>query len=266
VYCLETKPAPKDAIALCRSAPYVGDTTHPDQTIQMNRLVLYNYFRSSTSFRVRIALELKKLIYEYKPIHLLNNGGEQHSSEYKSLNPMGGVPTLVHVTQNGDRKIIAQSLAIIEYLDEVFRDNHPLYPQDPYQKALIRQFCEIINADTHSYGNLRTLQYLEKNFNVTEEQKNNWIHHWILIGLQACEDFLTLHNKNSSHLLFCFGEEITAADLVLIPQIVTAQRFKVPLHSLPTIMKIFNNCMEIDAFKKAHPFRQIDTPDELRLT
>lgn len=232
----------------------------------MDKLILYNYFRSSTSFRVRIALELKKLAYEYKPIHLLNNGGEQHSSEYRKINQMGGVPTLVHIKSNGEQCTIAQSMAIIEYLDDVFHETHSLYPKEPYQKALVRQFCENINADTHAYGNLRTLQYLEKNLNVNEDQKNHWIHHWILSGLNACEKFLNLHKGRPDKSVFCFGEEITAADLVLIPQIITSQRFKVPLDGLPTLMKIFEKCMEIDAFKKAHPFRQIDTPDELKIS
>lgn len=225
----------------------------------MNQLVLYNYFRSSTSFRVRLALEIKKLPYEYKPIHLLNNGGEQHSAEYRTLNAMGGVPTLIHHV-NSEKRAIGQSMAITQYLDETFPQTYQLFPKDPWQKSLVIQFCENINADTHAYGNLRTLQYLEKNFSANDEQKTKWIHHWTLAGLNACEKMLEKHAG-----LFSFGDEITAADTFLIPQIVSAQRFKVPLEPFNKINQVFNHCMGIESFKKAHPFRQIDTPAELRI-
>ncbi|MCM2355035.1 MAG: maleylacetoacetate isomerase [Pseudobdellovibrio sp.] len=226
----------------------------------MDKLALYNYFRSSTSYRARIALEVKKLPFDYKPIHLLNNGGEQHSAEYHALNPMGGVPTLVH-EMNGKKNVIGQSMAICEYLDEAFPQSYQLFPKDPYKKALVKQFCENINADTHAYGNLRTLQYLEKNFGATEEQKTKWIHYFITAGLTACEKMLEKHSGS-----FCFGDEITAADLFLVPQIFTSQRFKVPLEAFPYINKIVNHCSSIDAFKKAHPFRQVDTPEDLRIS
>ncbi len=224
----------------------------------MDKLTLFNYFRSSTSYRVRLALEVKKLSYEYKPIHLLNNGGEQHSAEYRALNPMGGVPTLVHET-GATKNVIGQSIVIAEYLDEAFPQSYQLFAKDPYKKALIKQFCENINADTHAYGNLRTLQYLEKNFSATDEQKNKWIHTWTAAGLQACEKMLEKYSGK-----FCFGDEITAADIFLVPQIFTAQRFKVPLESYPLITKIVNHCNSLEAFKKAHPFCQIDTPAELK--
>lgn len=220
----------------------------------MDKLVLFNYFRSSTSYRVRLALEVKKLSYEYKPVHLLNNGGEQHSAEYRALNPMGGVPTLVH-----GKNVLGQSIAIIEYLDDAFPQSYQLFAKDPYKKALIKQFCENINADMHAYGNLRTIQYLEKNFSANEEQKTQWIHSWTSAGLAACEKMLEKHSG-----LFCFGDEITAADLFLVPQIFTANRFKVPLENFPLITKIVNHCNSLEAFKKAHPFCQIDTPAELR--
>lgn len=225
----------------------------------MDKLMLYNYFRSSTSYRARIALEVKKLSFEYKPIHLLNNGGEQHSAEYRALNPMGGVPTLVHET-NGEKRVIGQSIVICEYLDEAFPQSYQLFPKDPYKKALVKQFCENINADTHAYGNLRTLQYLEKNFGATEDQKAQWAHHWTTSGLTACEKMLEKYSGT-----FCFGNEITAADVFLAPQIFTAQRFKVPLEAFPKIMQIANHCNSLDSFKKAHPLRQLDTPADLRI-
>lgn len=230
----------------------------------MSKLTLYNYFRSSTSFRVRIALELKKLEYTYQTVHLLNHGGEQNLPFYRQLNPMGGVPTLVHElpTETGqtETRQIGQSIAIIEYLDDTFPQSYQLFPKEAYLKALVKQFCENINADTHAYGNLRTLQYLEKHFHVNEEQKMQWIHHWTLSGLEACEKMLNLHSG-----LFCFGDQITAADAFLIPQIVTAQRFKVPLDAFTKMNQIFNHCMNLESFQKAHPFRQIDTPAELKI-
>lgn len=221
----------------------------------MNTIKLYNYFRSSTSFRVRIALELKKLSYEYIPVHLLNNGGEQNSEAYKKLNPMGGVPTLVHGTET-----IGQSYAILEYLDEAFPETAQLLPKDVKLKAHIRQFCQIINADTHAYSNLKTLKYLEKKLMINEDQKNEWNLHWLNEGLTACEKMLEkFHGK------YCFGNTITMADAFLVPQLVTAMRFNVDIKTYPTLFKIYENCMNVEAFIKAHPFRQVDTPDDLRI-
>lgn len=226
----------------------------------MDKLALYNYFRSSTSYRARIALQVKNLPFEYKPIHLLNNGGEQHSAEYRALNPMGGVPTLLHET-NDKKLVIGQSIVICEYLDEAFPQSYQLFPKDPYKKALVKQFCENINADTHAYGNLRTLQYLEKNFGANDEQKKNWIHSWTITGLTACETMLEQHSGK-----YCFGDVITAADVFLVPQIFTAQRFKVPLDAFPKINQIVERLNSLEPFKKAHPFRQVDTPSDLRIS
>ncbi|MFN3454117.1 MAG: maleylacetoacetate isomerase [Pseudobdellovibrio sp.] len=231
----------------------------------MDKIILYNYFRSSTSFRVRIALELKQLAYEYRPIHLLNNGGEQHSPEYRKINAMGGVPTLVHKTSTHTLSI-GQSMAILEYLDEAFPQSYQLFPKHPYQKALIKQFCENINADIHPYGNLRTLQYLEKNLHADESAKNQWVQHWISIGLTACETMIQEHlRETTAKGPFCFGDTLTAADVLLIPQIFTAKRFNVSLEKFPTLINIFNHCSLTEAFKKAHPMRQIDTPEELKI-
>lgn len=221
----------------------------------MSHLKLYNYFRSSTSFRVRIALCLKNLDYDYIPVHLLNHGGEQNQPAYRAINPMGGVPSLV----DKDLPPIAQSSAIIEYLDEAFPQTYPLLPQNPYQRAKIREFCQIINADTHAYGNLKTLQFLEKNFGASQDKKNEWVQHWINSSLAVCEKILL-----TSAGKFCFGDQITAADVFLIPQIFTAQRFGVNTDQYPTITKIYNQCMQIDGFQKAHPLKQIDTPEDLK--
>lgn len=218
----------------------------------MSRLVLYNYFRSSTSYRVRIALHLKELPFEYAPINLLK--GEQHSVEYRAINPLGGVPTLVH-----DKNVIPESFAIIEYLEELF-PAHPLLPKNAYTKARVRQFCEVINSFMHPMGNLKTLQYLEKNHGYTLDQKENWVQHWALQGLEVLEK--TLQDFAGT---YCFGDEVTMADIFLIPQILTCQRFKVDLTGFPTLRRVNENCLKIEAFQKAHPFRQIDTPAEFKI-
>lgn len=222
----------------------------------MSQLKLYNYFRSSTSYRVRIALAHKNLKYEYSPIHLLNNGGEQNSASYRDLNPMGGVPTLEH---NG--KLISQSLPIIEYIDEVFNTSSALFPADPFLKAKVRQACEIINADTHPLHNLKVMAFLEKNYGVSEENKQLWMNRWIIDGLSAFSKTIQPYAGT-----YCFGEQITAADLFLVPQMVTALRFKVDIAQFSILKPIYERCLELQAFKVSHPFRQPDTPADLRIT
>lgn len=221
----------------------------------MNTVKLYNYFRSSTSYRVRIALNLKKINFEYIPVHLLNNGGEQNASEYRNINPIGGVPTLMV-----NEKSISQSMAIIEYLDEAFPQTYPLFPKDLFLKAKVRQVCENINADIHPLQNLKVTQYLETKLQLNEEQKKVWLHKWIADGLTATENIL----KNTSGK-FSFGNEITAADLFLVPQLFTAERFKLDLSPFPTLVRIQNECLSHDAFKTAHPYRQPDTPNDLKI-
>lgn len=220
----------------------------------MAELKLYNYFRSSTSYRVRIALALKELKYEYIPIHLLNNGGEQNQATYRQINPQGGVPSL-----SVDGKIISQSMAIIEYLDEAFATGHKLFPTDLFLKAKVRQVCENINADIHPLPNLRVQQYLQKILGLTEDQKAAWTQKWIHDGFIAIEKILeTTHGK------YCFGNQVTAADVLLIPQMFTAERFQIDLKKYPILYKIYENCMQLEAFKKSHPYCQVDTPAELK--
>lgn len=221
----------------------------------MQKLELYNYFRSSTSYRARIAMELKGLSYEYKPIHLLNNGGEQNSEPYRKMNPIGGVPTLVH-----GELIISQSFAIVEYLNSLVTEPN-FFSHDSFINAKIRQFCEIINADTHPLTNLKVMQYLEKNAHFGDAEKKQWIHRWMGDGLRACEK---LAEKFSGR--FCFGDSPTAADIFLIPQIFSSQRFQVDLSPFPRLQQINKKCLELEAFKKAHPFRQIDTPEDARIS
>lgn len=218
----------------------------------MTQLKLHNYFRSSTSYRVRIALELKQLSYVYVPVHLTNNGGEQNSTQYRALNPMGGVPTLEH---NG--KLISQSLAIIEYIDEVFKTGMSLLPEDTFMKAKVRQACEIINADTHPLINLKVMQTLEKNYLFSTDQKQAWISKWTREGLLAFENTIKPYAGN-----FCFGDRPSAADTFLIPHLFSAKRFQVDTSDMHLLNLINDNCLQLEPFKKAHPARQPDTPQD----
>jgi maleylacetoacetate isomerase/maleylpyruvate isomerase len=217
----------------------------------MPHLVLYNYFRSSTSFRVRAALYLKGLDFEYRPVNLLK--GEQHLPEYRSINPMGGVPALVH-----REKVISDSTAILEYLNEVFPEPS-LFPDDPYLRARVREVCEIVNSSMHPYGNLKVLQHLTATHAYTQEQKDQWVQKWTTQGLEALETILSNFAGN-----YCFGNRVTMADLYVFPQLITCQRFNVDLSKYSLLMKIFKNCEVHPDFIKAHLSNQIDTPEELR--
>ena len=215
----------------------------------MKKLILYNYFRSSTSYRARIALYHKNLDFEYRTVHLLNNGGEQNAQAYKDLNAMAEVPTLVHNDKN-----IAQTMAIIEYLEDVFPQN-PLFPKDPVLKAQVRQFCETINSFMHPLGNLKVLQYLGDHHQYTQAQKEEWFALWNHRGYAALEK--TLEKTSGT---FCFGDQVTAADAFLIPQIFASLRFNVDLKAYPLCQKINAHCKQISAFQKAHPLNQPDSP------
>lgn len=221
----------------------------------MNDLKLYNYFRSSTSYRVRIALEFKNLKYTYIPVHLINNGGEQNSAEYRRLNPIGGVPTLVH-----NEITISQSLAIIEYIEEVFSSTNKLLPNDSYLKAKVKQVCEIINADIHPLQNLKVMNYLEKNVSASPEAKQAWLNKWIGDGLAALENTLQPFSGK-----YCFGDEFTMADALLIPQMFSAQRFNVDTSRFSLLSKLNENASGLPCIQKAHPLRQPDTPAELQI-
>lgn len=219
----------------------------------MAALILYNYYRSSTSFRVRLGLEMKGLSYDYKSIHLLN--GEQNTAEYRALNPLGGVPTLVH-----DGKVLSQSLVILEYLDAAFPETYQLFPQQIFLRAQVKQFCENINADLHAFGNLKLLQYLEKKHGYTQNDKDEWVQRWFTDGFVALEKML-----HSSAKQYCFGSTISAADLLLVPMVLTAERFKTNLEPFPIIKRISQSCLTRPEFIKAHPLRQVDTPADQRI-
>ena len=214
---------------------------------------LYSYYRSSTSYRVRIALNFKNIPYEQKTVHLLEGGGQQNQPEYRNLNPAGGVPTLVH-----NHNILSQSFPVIEYIDELY-PSPPLFPKATFDRAKVRQICEHINCEIHPIANLKVQQYLTGPLQLSEETKNNWVKHWIQDGMTSLEKLLIPFSKTYS-----FGDQITAADLFLVPQVFSAKRFGVKIENYPTIMKLNENALKIESFKQAHPHLQPDTPSELQ--
>lgn len=218
----------------------------------MSDFVLYSYFRSSASYRVRIALELKGIAYDYRAVHLLNNGGEQRAEPYVSLNPSAEVPTLVH-----EGRVLSQSMAIMHYLDAVAPREPLLFPKDTYLRARALQACEIVNSGVQPLGNLKVLQELERRFGATAEQKTAWSAHWIHAGLKALEALLTA--TAGRH---CFGDAPGAADAFLIPQIFNAARVGVSLETYPTLARINENCLKLDPFQRAAPSAQPDSPKE----
>lgn len=212
-------------------------------------LQLYSYFRSSAAYRVRIALNLKGLPFEYIPVHLLKDGGQQHAADYQRINPAELVPALVE-----DGHAITQSLAIMEYLDET----HPepaLLPRDALGRARVRALAQSIACEMHPLNNLRVLQYLERDLKLDETAKNTWYRHWVTVGFTALEAMLA-NNPNTG--IFCHGDTPGLADCCLMPQILNARRFDTPLDPFPTILRIETTCLALDAFAKAAPQLQPD--------
>lgn len=210
---------------------------------------LYNYFRSSASYRVRIALNLKGLPYDYIPVHLSRGGGEQFTSEYRALNPQALVPVL----QDGHHSL-TQSLAIIEYLDET-HPQPPLLPSLPAERARVRALAQTIACEIHPLNNLRVLRYLTEKLGASEEAKNTWYRHWVAQGLQAVEASLA---SDSATGRFCNGDTPGLADCCLVPQVFNAQRFQCDLSQFPTLMQVYANCIALEAFKRAAPGVQPD--------
>jgi maleylpyruvate isomerase len=208
---------------------------------------LHNYFRSSASFRVRIALELKGLGYEYLPVHLVK--GEQKEQRYGAVSPSGLVPTLE--TDQGD--LLDQSMAIIEYLDETHPEP-PLLPSDPVGRAHVRALAQSIACEIHPLNNLRVLKYLVKDLKLDDEAKNAWYRHWVRDGMEAFERQLALHPGST----FCYGDTPTLADCCLVPQIFNGRRFDCDFSGLPRSMAAFDACMQLEAFQRAQPSQSPD--------
>jgi maleylpyruvate isomerase len=211
---------------------------------------LYSYFRSSAAYRVRIALNLKKLPYEYLPVHLLRNGGEQHASAYRELNHDAVVPTLI---DNGN--VLQQSIAIIEYLEET-HPQPPLLPGTPVERAFVRGVALQVACEIHPVNNLRVLRYLKRTVGANDEVKDEWYRHWITSGFTALEEHLVASRRSGA---FCFGDTPTMADACLIPQVFNADRFKIDMSAFPTIRRINDHAMQLSAFADAAPGTQPDS-------
>lgn len=209
---------------------------------------LYGFYRSSAAFRVRIALNLKGLAYDQAPIHLRKN--EQRSAAYLALNPQGLVPTL-----DDDGELLTQSLAIIEYLEET-HPRPPLLPSQPAARARVRSLAGAIACDIHPIDNLRVLRYLAKPLGHDEKTVEAWFNHWIEVGFAGIEHMLAHDGKAGR---FCHGDSPTMADICLVPQVFNAQRYpSFDLKPYPTIMRIFDASMALDAFERARPEKQPD--------
>lgn len=209
----------------------------------MSRPILYDYYRSSAAYRVRIALNLKGVDYESRAVNLAE--AEQKSDDYHALNPQGLVPML---EIDGHR--LTQSLAIIVYLDQAFPDP-PLVPRDPADGAHVRAMALAVACDIHPLNNLRVLKYLKNELGTSQQQVDGWYAHWIMEGLSALEAKAKIGSGR-----FLFGDEPTIADVCLVPQLYNARRFDVPLENYPTLLGADKNARELDAFAAAHPDRQ----------
>lgn len=215
------------------------------------QLCLHSYWRSSAAYRVRIGLNIKQLQYDIAPVHLVRDGGDQHQPDYGSTNPQRFVPVLQH-----GQRMLRQSLAILEYLDEIFPDP-PLMPATARDRQRVRALSQVVACDIHPLNNLRVLQFLEHDWAVPQVERDAWMTHWMIGGFEAFEALLQ-HNPSTGD--FCDGAMPTIADCALIPQVYNARRFGVDLTPYPTIARIEKACLMLPAFDAARPERQPDAP------
>jgi maleylacetoacetate isomerase len=211
---------------------------------------LYGYWRSSATYRLRIVLNLKDIEYEYIPVHLVKNGGEQHQQNYQSLNPTELVPTLIDDDYD---LVLNQSMAIIEYLDERYPAINRLLPVDSADKVRVRALSQDIACDVQPITNLRIVQYLKNELSLPDIEQQRWLVHWIEKGLRSVEKRLRYTAGQ-----YCFANEITMADVCLVPQVYNALRYSIDLNAFPLIKQIYQNCNKLSAFDAAKPENQID--------
>ena len=208
---------------------------------------LYGYFRSSASYRLRIALNLKGIAYENVFIHLRK--GEQFGADYVKLNPQAQLPSL----EDGGR-LLVQSPAILEYLEEAYPEV-PLLPKDAAERARVRALAMVHGCDIHPIGNLRVLKYLADPMGLGQDKVEEWFNHWIALGFQGLEAML---GDDPGTGAFCHGDSPTLADVYLAPQVFNSKRFNLPLEPYPTLVRIYETCMAMEAFDKASPPKQPD--------
>ncbi len=213
------------------------------------QLRLYSYWRSSAAYRVRIGLNLKGLSYQTLPVHLVRDGGEQHQPDYVAMNPQHLVPTLLHGV-----RVIRQSLAILEYLDEAWPSPR-LLPMTARDRARVRGLAQLIASDIHPLNNLRVLRYVEQTWRVQQTERDEWVKHWIVEGFGAME---TLLEGDPATGAFCHGQVPGLADCCLVPQVFNARRFGVDMAAFPTILRIEQACLALPAFIEAMPDKQPD--------
>jgi maleylacetoacetate isomerase len=212
----------------------------------MHVLKLYTYYRSSAAYRVRIALNLKDLPYEMVPVHLTKDGGYQRKPEFVAVNPQMRVPVLALSSGN----MLTQSLAIIEYLDDI-HPKPPLLPPDALERAHVRAVAQMVACDIHPLNNLVVLQYLKRTLNHEQSEIDAWYHHWVIEGFRAIEAMI-------APAPYACGPQVSLADVCLVPQVFNARRLKVPLDKFPKIIAVEAACLKLPAFDRARPEKQPD--------
>ena len=212
-------------------------------------MILYTYFRSSAAYRARLALHLKAIPYEPRYLHLLRGGGEQLGADYRRLNPLGRVPTLI----DGEL-VLTQSGAIMEYLEERYPDE-PIMPRAIVERAFVRAVAQTFVADTQPLQNLSVARYLSRQFQQSQDAINAWTQHWMLNGFQAVETLLEAPPAAGD---YCCGDRPTVADICLVAQCFASRRFNVTLEKFPNIARIDARCRELPAFRAAAPDKQAD--------